>query len=232
MDIKPWIEAVRLHPDVESETTSRATYAIDLGALVEKDPNVPPIYRDAYSFFRATHLTSGIKRLIEEVRERLSGKEGDKVLQLRSPFGGGKSHTLASLFYAIKNRNDVEKALPEIKSFPKINGVRVAVFDGEKFDAVTGKTIGGQKIHTMWGFIAWQLGVYELVKEQDIKRIAPGGDTLKKIYLKSDLLNGSTKFLSKREVDFSLSDIFQDLLTHYLRILLPKKYVIYSECKI
>jgi len=232
MDIKPWIEAVRLHPDVESETTSRATYAIDLGALVEKDPNVPPIYRDAYSFFRATHLTSGIKRLIEEVRERLSGKEGDKVLQLRSPFGGGKSHTLASLFYAIKNRNDVEKALPEIKSFPKINGVRVAVFDGEKFDAVTGKTIGGQKIHTMWGFIAWQLGVYELVKEQDIKRIAPGGDTLKKIYLKSELLNGSTKFLSKREVDFSLSDIFQDLLTHYLRILLPKKYVIYSECKI
>lgn len=232
MDIKPWIEAVRLHPDVESETTSRATYAIDLGALVEKDPNVPPIYRDAYSFFRATHLTSGIKRLIEEVCERLSGKEGDKVLQLRSPFGDGKSHTLASLFYAIKNRNDVEKALPEIKSFPKINGVRVAVFDGEKFDAVTGKTIGGQKIHTMWGFIAWQLGVYELVKEQDIKRIAPGGDTLKKIYLKSDLLNGSTKFLSKREVDFSLSDIFQDLLTHYLRILLPKKYVIYSECKI
>jgi len=193
MDIKPWIEAVRLHPDVESETTSRATYAIDLGALVEKDPNVPPIYRDAYSFFRATHLTSGIKRLIEEVCERLSGKEGDKVLQLRSPFGDGKSHTLASLFYAIKNRNDVEKALPEIKSFPKINGVRVAVFDGEKFDAVTGKTIGGQKIHTMWGFIAWQLGVYELVKEQDIKRIAPGGDTLKKIYLKSDLLNGSTK---------------------------------------
>lgn len=39
------------------------------------------------------------------------------------------------------------------------------------------------------------------------------------------------KVLSKREVDFSLSDIFQDLLTHYLRILLPKDYVIYSEHK-
>jgi len=49
--IMPWTEAVRLHPDVESEETVVATYAIDLGALVAKDPNVPPTYRDAYSFF-------------------------------------------------------------------------------------------------------------------------------------------------------------------------------------
>jgi hypothetical protein len=200
MDIKPWIEAVRLHPDVESETTSRATYAIDLGALVEKDSNVPPTYRDAYSFFRATHLTSGIKRLIEEVCERLSGKDGDRVLQLRSPFGGGKSHTLASLFYAVKNRKDVEKALPQIKSFPKVSDVRVAVFDGEKFDAVTGKTIDGQKIRTMWGFIGWQLGTYELIKEQDIKRIAPGGDTLKKMLSEKPtliLLDEVSRYLEK-----------------------------------
>lgn len=39
------------------------------------------------------------------------------------------------------------------------------------------------------------------------------------------------KVLSKREVDFSLSDIFQDLLTHYFRILLPKEYVVLSEHK-
>jgi hypothetical protein len=39
------------------------------------------------------------------------------------------------------------------------------------------------------------------------------------------------KVQSKREVDFSLSDIFQDLLTHYLRILLPKEYVVLSEHK-
>ena len=39
------------------------------------------------------------------------------------------------------------------------------------------------------------------------------------------------KVLSKREVDFSLSDIFQDLLTHYFKILLPKEYVVLSEHK-
>ena len=93
MDIRPWTEVVRLHPDVESEETAIATYAIDLGALVAGDPNVPPTYRDAYSFFRATHLTSDMRMLMEEVYDRLSGKEGNRVLQLRSPFGGGKSHT-------------------------------------------------------------------------------------------------------------------------------------------
>jgi len=70
-DIKPWIEAVRLHPDVESETTSRAQPdAIDLGALVEKDSNVPPTSRDTYSFFRASHLRTGIKRMMEELNSR------------------------------------------------------------------------------------------------------------------------------------------------------------------
>ena len=181
MNIRPWIEVVRLHPDVESESTAISTYAIDLGALVLKDPNIPATYRDAYSFSRATYLTSGIRRLIEEVYERLSGKEGNRVLQLRSPFGGGKSHTLAALYYALKDRQIVEKVIPEIKGLPKLEGVRIAVFDGEKFDPVSGKEIDGQKIWTMWGWIAWQLGAYQLVKEHDIRRVPPLGDIVKQV---------------------------------------------------
>lgn len=181
MDIRPWTEVVRLHPDVESEETAIATYAIDLGALVAGDPNVPPTYRDAYSFFRATHLTSDMRMLMEEVYDRLSGKEGNRVLQLRSPFGGGKSHTLATLYYAVKNREEMEKAIPETKELPDVKSARIAVFDGEKFDAISGKEMGDKRIRTIWGFLAWQLGNYELIEEQDQKRVAPGGDLVKKI---------------------------------------------------
>ena len=180
-DINPWTEVVRLHPDVESEETAIATYAIDLGALVAKDPNVPPAYRDAYSFFRATHLTNDMRELLEEVYDTLSGKEGNRVLQLRSPFGGGKSHTLATLYYAVKNRNIMEKAIPETKDLPKLGDVEIAVFDGEKFDAISGKEINDQTVRTVWGFLAHQLGAYELVKEQDQRRVAPGGDIVKKL---------------------------------------------------
>ncbi|WP_448588114.1 ATP-binding protein [Thermocrinis sp.] len=180
-EIKPWVDVVRLHPDVESELTALSTYALDLGALVGKDPGVSPTYRDPYSFFRATHLTSDMKNLIQEVYERLSGKDGNRVLQLRSPFGGGKSHTLATLYYSVKNRKEMETAIPETKKLPELKDVRVAVFDGEKFDAVSGTEINGQNIRTLWGFLAYQLGSYELIKEQDQKRVAPGGELVKKI---------------------------------------------------
>lgn len=181
MEIKPWTQTVRLHPDVESESTALATYAIDLGALVARDAGVPPTYRDAYSFFRATHLTQSMAGLVEEVYHRLSGEEGNRVLQLRSPFGGGKSHTLATLYYAVTERDVLEKALPETKSLPRLDNARVAVFDGEKFDALRGKEVEGQRIRTIWGWLAWQLDAYELVREHDQKRIAPGGELVAKM---------------------------------------------------
>jgi len=180
-EIKPWIDVIRLHPDVESESTALSTYALDLGALIEKDPNVPPTYKDPYSFFRATHLTADMKSLIQEVYDRLSGKEGNRVLQLRSPFGGGKSHTLATLYYAVKNRKEMETAIPVTKDLPILKDVRIAVFDGEKFDAILGIKINGKSIKTLWGFLAYQLGNYELIKEQDQRRVAPGGHLIKKI---------------------------------------------------
>ena len=187
-EIKPWTEVVRLHPDVESEETAVATYAIDLGALVAGDPNVPPTYRDAYSFFRATHLTSDMRMLVEEVYDRLSGKEGNRVLQLRSPFGGGKSHTLATLYYAVKNRKEMEKAIPETRDLPDVKGIRIAVFDGEKFDAISGREIDSKRIRTIWGYLAWQLGAYELIEEQDQKRVAPGGELVKEIIVNTPTL--------------------------------------------
>lgn len=180
-EIKPWIDVVRLHPDVESDSTSLSTYALDLGALVVKDPNVPATYRDPYSFFCATHITTDMKSLIQEVYDRLSGKDGNRVLQLRSPFGGGKSHTLATLYYAVNNRKEMERAILETKDLPVLKDVRVAVFDGEKFDAVLGINIDGLNIRTLWGFIAYQLGSYDLIKEQDKRRVAPGGEIIKKI---------------------------------------------------
>jgi hypothetical protein len=180
-EIKPWIDVVRLHPDVEYGPFALSSYALDLGALVVGDPNIPKTYRDPYQFFKATYLTDSMWNLIKDVYDRLSGKDGNRVLQLRSPFGGGKSHTLATLYYAVKNRKEMELAIPEAKSLPELKDVRIAVFDGEKFDVVKGADINGLNIKTLWGFIAYQLGSYELVKEHDDKKIAPGGDIIKKI---------------------------------------------------
>ena len=191
---RPWLECVNLHPDVLSDDFSEDVFALDLGALsdhlIGKDlgvptselPRVPPVYRDAGSFFQASYVTRGLRSLLEDMLGRLAGGQGNRVLKLVTPFGGGKSHTLAALLHAARSRTALD-ALTEASGLPRPERVRVAVVDGQFFDAQVGKRVpnGDLTIRTLWGWVAWALGGpegYELVRAQDEARVAPGGDTI------------------------------------------------------
>jgi hypothetical protein len=180
--IKPWVEVAALHPDVLAENFSEDIFALDLGPLADGNPNVPAVYRDAEHFFRASYLTKGLRGLLQDVLSRLEGGKGNRVVKLMTPFGGGKSHTLASLFHAARKRSALD-VIPEGAGLPKPGVVRTAVFDGQFFDATNGKVIPGEKFRarTMWGWIAWSLGGmkgYEVLRAQDEARIAPGADDI------------------------------------------------------
>jgi hypothetical protein len=177
--LRPWSQVVHLHPDVEAGDTAVATYAIDLGALVAGDPHIPRVYRQAGDFFAVTHLTGGLRRLLEDVLGGLTGGTGDRVLQLRSPFGGGKSHTLAALYHAAQDRATLN-TLPAGTSLPDPGPVRVVVFDGEKFD-VRGGQVKGQSVRTMWGVLGAWLDCYDVVAYHDQQRVAPGGDVIARL---------------------------------------------------
>jgi hypothetical protein len=177
MTLPPWTQAVRLHPDVASGETAVSLYAIDLGELVRGGESVSHVYRDARSFFNATHMTDGLSQLLEDILARLSGEAGDRVLQLHSPFGGGKTHSLASIFYTVTDFKTLQAAFPKAKGFHNPGKVRVAVFDGEKFD-VRGKAVNGHHIQTMWGDLAAQLDRYDLMEYHDKNRVPPGGDVI------------------------------------------------------
>ena len=192
--LRPWLECVELHPDVLSDEFSEDVFALDLGALSDhltgadaglpaaKLPRVPAVYRDADSFFAASYLTGGLRSLLDDVFGRLAGARGNRVLKLLTPFGGGKSHTLAALLHGARSRTALD-ALPEAAGLPRPDGVRVAVCDGQFFDATTGKRAPGEPFaaRTVWGWIAWMLGGrdgYEVVRAQDEARVAPGGDEI------------------------------------------------------
>jgi len=195
--LKPWTDQVKLHPDVESEGLTEAMFAIDLGAIAAGDPNTPPVYRDANAFFKATYPTSDLLKLLEEILASLAGKGGyNRVLKLRTHFGGGKSHVLAALLHAAKSRKALNN-VPEAKGFADPGPVDVAVVDGEKFGAREGKTLDdGRKIRTIWGWIAWQFGPdkFALLEENDRDRVSPGGDLI------SELLEGKPKLILLDEV--------------------------------
>jgi predicted AAA+ superfamily ATPase len=91
-----WTNLVKLHPDVEAGTLTEAVVAIDPGAIAAGDPNVPVVNRDPEAFFRATYLTADLQKLMKEVLASLDERAGyNRVLKLRTPFGGRRTALLA-----------------------------------------------------------------------------------------------------------------------------------------
>jgi hypothetical protein len=58
------------------------------------------------------------------VLSRLEGGSGNRVLKLVTPFGGGKSHTLASLLHSAEHRKALD-VIPEGAGLPKPGAVRI-----------------------------------------------------------------------------------------------------------
>jgi hypothetical protein len=223
--LRPWTELVKLHPDVEAGNLPEAVFAIDLGAIAEGDPAVAVVNREPRAFFRATYLTKDLRKLLEEALASLAGKpDFNRVIKLRTPFGGGKSHTLAALLHAARDRAALD-VLPEAVGLPDPGKVAAAVFDGEKFDARDGKTLpDGRRIQTMWGWIAWQFGPekYKLVENHDKDRVSPGGDVIKlmlaggpKLILLDEVLKYMERAAAVAALDSTLQrqakDFFQNL---------------------
>ncbi|RLF71961.1 MAG: AAA family ATPase, partial [Thermoplasmata archaeon] len=85
------------HKDVLEGKFTMDVYAADLWDV--HNGTAPLEYRDSKKFFKRTHLTSGLKEVMNTVEKRIKGKDGDPVIQLQTPFGGGKTHTLIALYH-------------------------------------------------------------------------------------------------------------------------------------
>ena len=177
MALKNWWEVATPNRDIRHGGMNEAIFAADLGDVFYG--NAPSEYMDARIFFQKTYLTQGLSNLIENVLSRLSGGKGDPVIQLQTPFGGGKTHSLLSLYHIIENREKI-KHTEFIKKLPKPKNAKVVVFAGTQADPIKGKT--------PWGEIAHQLGVYEKVREHDEKRRSPGKEVLSDVLGEDPLL--------------------------------------------
>ena len=181
--LKPWTQIVIPHQDILDGKLDNSTYAASLGAVVRQDPQCPKVYRDAHPFFTATYLTSELKTLLDSTLRRLNGEPGDRVLQLRTPFGGGKTHALISLYHAAKHRSHLSE-LPDFATLLDPGKVDVVTFIGDEFGAAAGEVIDDVRILTIWGYLAWQLGgtaAYERVRLDDQQRVSPSKEVWRQI---------------------------------------------------
>jgi predicted AAA+ superfamily ATPase len=192
--MKPWWQVAIPHKDIREGRIG--DFAADLRSILKNEATIE--YQDPETFFKRTHLTKGLENIIRDVLLVLSGKEDSKIIQIQTPFGGGKTHALVALYHLIKSGgrtshiDDVKRIL-DCAGLSEVPEAKVAVFVGTVPDPLKGKT--------PWGEIAEQLGVYDEVEEHDARRITPGREILEALLKRSQpvliLVDELTEYIVK-----------------------------------
>lgn len=190
-----WRDVIEPHPDVAQGRYKNAEFAADLAQVARGEGAYE--YRDPVEFFARTYVTEGMTGLLEQALRRVCGLDGEPVIQLKTAFGGGKTHSMLALYHMMRGRVSIDK-IPNVKpvleragvnTLPKAN---VAVLVGTALDPTKSKRpsyMPGITINTLWGEMAAQLAesagnpaLYDLVKESDKKGVSPGSETLKNLF--------------------------------------------------
>ena len=180
----PWFRVVTPHLDIRQGRLDESVFAANLAEVAMGTGR--EIYNNPVVFFSKTYFTAGLKNVARMVTKGLNGNEDaeNRVVSLQTGFGGGKTHTLISLFHLArwgKKAQQSEVAGELLAAVPDISfeNVNIAVFTNKTNDPVQGKQIDSTTtIKTIWGDLAWQLGgkeAYEIIRKNDEQRTAPKG---------------------------------------------------------
>lgn len=163
----------------------QAELALDLYTIAEGTAKPP--YDTPESFFQATHPTATLKQLLTDTLNHLSGtKPINPILLFDAGFGGGKTHAMAAIYYAVKN-----PATPEIQ---KLTGTtappkncRIVVIDGSAYGG-KGKKRQQHHFRTIWADFLYQLGETITAKESDTPEGLPERKTITELLQKQPTL--------------------------------------------
>ena len=201
-NLKPWREVIVPSPDVALGSFQEAEFAADLQQVYDGRANATN-YGNPVSFFNQTYITPGIATLLVNTLKRITGEGGDPVIQTKTGFGGGKTHSLIALYHLVSNSDALVNPTADdeesVRTSEKIREImreagydpdtspraKIAVLDGT-FLAPTDQrsTDTGDPRNTLWGEMAYQLGgqdAYEIVGEAARQGTSPGGDQLDRL---------------------------------------------------
>ena len=183
MALEPWYKVVTPRREVrESRSFSPDEFAIALEHVVAG--TAPEDYRDPAQFFARTCFTRALKDHTGMVLRRLSGQTENTspVLTLITQFGGGKTHTLTSLYHLARAGAGASQ-LPGVGDLLKearidqAPAARVGVFVGNAWDPQDGR-------ETPWIDVARQLAGEQGVKElgPTAKTTPPGTEAIARVF--------------------------------------------------
>ncbi|MEM4911137.1 MAG: DUF499 domain-containing protein [Nanopusillaceae archaeon] len=180
--------------DVFNETLDEKM-APSLGGVVLGEEH--DIYVKPDQFFQRTLITERMASILGNIVNVLKGYGGNKILVLNALYGGGKTHTLLTIYHALKAPKELLKANSENKNvekhiailvdeIDKLGKPDIIVIDGY-FSKLAPSPIspldtGVYRVYTLWGYIAHALGNYDLMREHDEKQVAPEADRLQNLF--------------------------------------------------
>lgn len=187
-NLVPWRQVITPHPDVASGRYQQAEFAADLNQVYRGEGSDE--YRDPREFFTRTFITEGLRHLLINALKRLAGEGGDPVVELKTNFGGGKTHSMLALYHLVSGQP--AGSLPGVEPLLRDAGVsqasraRRAVLVGQAISPAQPRRCAGEiEVRTLWGELAWQLlGTegYRLVAEADRTGVNPGSDALQELF--------------------------------------------------
>ena len=184
--LRPWREVARPHPDVAAGRYRQAEFAADLSQVARGRADAE--YQDPIEFFARTYLTEGMRGLMIQALRRITGQGGEPIIQLKTAFGGGKTHSLLALYHLLRGRAPLDR-LQGATELLRDAGIeqpppaRVAVLVGTAINPTRERrppNLQGITIRTLWGEIAAQLAeqagdprLYDQVRAADRKGVPP-----------------------------------------------------------
>jgi predicted AAA+ superfamily ATPase len=190
MNLPSWRQVIHPHRDVAEGRYRQAEFAADLAEVLAG--TAEPEYQDPAEFFHRTYLTHGIRQLLGASLQRVGGKGGEPVVQLKTAFGGGKTHTMLALYHLLSGKPGVEKIasvreLVEAAGLAELPQARFAVLDGTDLDPAKPRKHAklGISTRTLWGEMALQIGGkegYEMLRASDEAGTAPGTAEIKELF--------------------------------------------------
>lgn len=190
-----WREVMEPHMDVAEGRYKNAEFAADLAQVARGKGELE--YRDPVEFFSRTYVTEGMKGLLVQSLRRVSGLDGEPVIQLKTAFGGGKTHSMLALYHMMRSRSRVGQIanlapVLDAAGVSEIPEVHVAVLVGTALNPASAKrpaTMPGITVNTLWGEMAFQLAesmgkpeLYDYVKEADKRGVSPGSEALANLF--------------------------------------------------
>ncbi len=168
----PWHKVVTLREDLKTGELSLSLFAADLYDVVMGKAR--PVYQDPYDFFALTYPTYNLRELAKDVVLRLAGKNDKAIRQLELTYGGGKTHTLITLYHLTHDPRTLRSDLPAIQEFIQHIGqmppqARTAVLAFDKLDAEKGMEVCSPDGEMIWLKHPWSVLAFQLAGREGLR---------------------------------------------------------------